>query len=387
MLSVEESSLRGSLSGLHQAWVRPIRSSGLAGVPDLSQSNRSVACSVASLDGAPLRVCGNCVVGRCVPASRPSTSKWNFGRVVAFSYPLFALFFDDGLNPEWVALEPNPMDGYLNSLDSQEENPEDEHLQSPISLSSSRGFHTPPPPPRQPPFAWHSRAPPVSPFEHSSRSPYVNVPEPIPAASYAAPTESTSTPVSQSRGVGQQNQYEDIGSPPRSASAQEATKLVHKSSPRLWSVQVSGGRAVCANDVAAPHSLRYVNCSFLCRKTVHCFEPYKHSWILQVRVHQQMSSGRTSRGLCRDGLASNAEKGTSTTLLPQLFRRSGRRWRTQLCAACTGEWDLGGRPFPNYYRVAATTTSRTDFTTCVGSWRKWQHPGSLGPRPAMRRTR
>jgi hypothetical protein len=165
-------------------------------------------------------------------------------------------------------LESNPMDCYLlHSMhtDTEDDNHRDddedeEHLQSPISLSSSRGFHTPPPP-RQPPppFAWHSHnsqaPPPVSPLEHGLRSPYMSVPdESIPvagsfeAAVAAESPESTGTPTSRRRrgGSGGRRSHQDdngMDSPLDSEPTHDVFKLVQKSSPRLWSVEVREGRA------------------------------------------------------------------------------------------------------------------------------------------------
>lgn len=229
-------------------------------------------------DGHPLSVCANCVVGHCVPAFRPSQSKWNFGRVVAYSHPFFAVFFDDALRPEWIELDPRPMESYL-KIHSQatqaSASPDDAYAKRRDSREtpSPSHYHQH----RSNPFHWWTRAPPVTPYEPDWHSPYSidgRMESPLPEhLDDLLALEEREISINDSVGFEERRRHlndSDLeGSPTRENSPRAATnnkhdrdsdlegsptrensprvannKLTHKSSPRLWTPEVSEGRTL-----------------------------------------------------------------------------------------------------------------------------------------------
>jgi hypothetical protein len=207
-----------------------------------------------------------------VPAFRPSASKWNFGRVVAYSRPFFAVFFDDvdgggngGVRPEWIDLDPKPMDSYLRSralapppASNSWTRPERPHRsaqgEAPIRRSSepdplgwwTRGAAPPPLSPPHYPEQQHPGWPRSPPPSAASRALLLG---PVPA--HDPGTRVGSDERSEDDQIGDEEHEDgnerdgdgDRDSPATELDLGVANKLVHKSSPRMWTTEVSqGGR-------------------------------------------------------------------------------------------------------------------------------------------------
>jgi hypothetical protein len=207
---------------------------------------RTVRASVH--DGRPLSVCASCVVGRCVPAFRPSRLGWSFGRVVAYSHPFFAVFFDDAVRPEWVELDPRPMESYL-KVRSPAVRAADGNRRSPRETPSPPHYYYQQRRTNQNPFAWWTRAPPVSPYEPEWHSPYHGGGGGRAPAPVAPETRERGLGHLDDADAGRRRQRRDEsgaapppleGTPTRENSPGAANKLLaHKSSPRLWTAEVA----------------------------------------------------------------------------------------------------------------------------------------------------
>src|SRR3569832_103998 len=168
--------------------------------------------------GVPLHVCADCVIGFIVPAFRTAISRWNFGRVVAYEHPYFAVFFDGGSRPEWVQLESKPMEAYLHQyrakrLSTRVPEPKE-------SIHFPTGNHPPPP---QQPLAWWTRPPPVSPYDSHWRHPFVRRPSTL--SGTMRPTGTIDSPLHTDN-----SDEEDLDG----GGEFRAIKVAQKSSPRLW---------------------------------------------------------------------------------------------------------------------------------------------------------